>query len=169
MMIFHQNWEFLSHWCSAVRMMNFITMMKIILSMNFHHSENELKFWWWLWSQWFLFITITNCHHNDEISSQWWIFITMLIFQNLINFHHIDVFSSQWCIFISMMNFHQKYIYNHNLKYSSIDEFHSNDEYSIAMINFHNNDEFSLWIFIIMMNSNHNDNLSSQLEFSSQL
>ena len=47
-----------------------------------------------------------------------------------------------------MMNFHQKHLYNHNLKYSSIDEFHPNDEYSIAMIDFltmvsfHHNDEF---------------------------
>ena len=39
------------------------------------------------------------------------------------------------------MNFHQKYLYNHNLKDSS-DEFHSNDEYSIAMINYPNNKEF---------------------------
>ena len=43
-----------------------------------------------------------------------------------------------------MMNLHQKCLRNHNLKYSSIDEFHPNDEYSIAMINFSNNDEFSL-------------------------
>ena len=42
------------------------------------------------------------------------------------------------------MNFAQKYLYNHNCKYSSIDEFHPNDEYSIAIINFHKNKEFSL-------------------------
>ena len=47
------------------------------------------------------------------------------------NLNHNDEFSS-------------KYLYNHNLKNSSIDEFHPNDEYSIAKINFQKNDEFLL-------------------------
>ena len=66
---------------------------------------------------------------------------------------------------MTMMNFRQRYLYNHNLKCSSIDEFHPNDEYFIAMINFHDNNEF----FFKMMNLNHSDKFSSQLEFVSQM
>ena len=47
-------------------------------------------------------------------------------------------------IFQHLMNVHQKYLCNYNLKYSSIDEFYPNDEYSIAIIHFPNNDEFLL-------------------------
>ena len=130
--------------------------------MNFHHND-EFS------SQWWIFITPMNFHNYDKFSSQWWIFITMM------TFHHNDECSLQcwfsiiWWILITMMNFHPKYLYNYYLKYSSIELFHPNDEYSIAMINFHNNDEFYLWIFIIMMNLNRNDKHSSQLEFLSQL
>ena len=132
-MIYYPNDEF------SLQLWIFITLM------NFHHSEDVVQSQSWTFSQCLILIIMMNFDHNvdfstfDEFSSQWWIFIRM-------NFHHNDEFSSQWWIFITMlifqhlMNFHQKYLYNHSLKYSSIDEFYPNDEYSIEMINFPNND-----------------------------
>ena len=129
------------------------------------------------------FFTPMNLYPNDNFSPQLWIFITLM------NFHHSEefVWLQSWTlprclILITMMNFHPKVDFYHRMNFYHNDRFASQwwifikNIYIIIIWNIHpwmnfipmTNDEFSLGIFIIMMNLNHNDKLSSQLEFLTQ-
>ena len=136
-------------------------MIKIITFcqlMNFHHID-ELSWKQYIFitirliiSLW-IYITMIYFHHNKIISSQWITFITIRLFITIKNFHpndefssyyitridfpHTDDFSTIWFIFVTlinfntMMNFHQWWIPSHKSIFSTVKNFHKNEEFSL--------------------------------------
>ena len=152
MMNFHHNGEFSSQWKIHIKILYFDQNHNFL-------SIYEFSSHWYIFitirliiSLW-IYITMIYFHHNKIISSQWITFITIRLFIKIKNFHpndefssyyitridfpHTDDFSTIWLIFVTlinfntMMNFHQWWIPSHESIFSTVKNFHKNEEFSL--------------------------------------